>query len=69
VKTSYCSSLNSSKEPNPTQSFSATGRKIRRGRAQACRCVAQGQERPANPEDESCGRRAARARASKGFGV
>jgi hypothetical protein len=33
LKTGSCGSLNSLKEPTPTQSFSAAARKIRRGRA------------------------------------
>jgi hypothetical protein len=60
VKTGSCSSLNSQKEPIPTQSLSVAAWEIRRGRARICWRGAQGQERPANHEGESCGRRTAR---------
>jgi hypothetical protein len=49
VKTSSRSSLNSPKEPNPTQSYSAMARKIRRGRAQACGAWTKGRRVPSIP--------------------
>jgi hypothetical protein len=66
-KIGSCSSLNSQKEPIPTQSPPATSRKIRWGRAPVCRCGARGQGHPANCMCESCNRRAARACASTGL--
>jgi hypothetical protein len=65
-KIGSCSSLNSQKEPIPTQSPPSAARKIPRGRARVCRRGARGQRRLANRICESCGRRAARACPSAG---
>jgi hypothetical protein len=65
-KTGSCSSLNSHKEPIPTQSPPSAARKIPRGTARVCWRGARGQRRLANRICESWGRRAARACASAG---
>jgi hypothetical protein len=65
-KIGSCSSLNSQKEPIPTQSPPSAARKILRGRAQVCWRGARGQRRLANRICESCDRRAARTCASAG---
>jgi ribosomal protein L32 len=66
MKTGSCSSLNSQKEPIPTQSPPSAARKIPRGRARVCWRGARGQRHLANRICESCGCRAARAYASAG---
>jgi hypothetical protein len=65
-KTGSYSSLNSQKEPSPTQSPPSAAGKIPRERARVGWRGDRGQRRLANRICESCGRRAARACASAG---